>query len=476
MSSNIQNVVLYLRKSRDEENQGSSNVLAKHRMKLVEQAKAYGWNILATFEEVASSIDPTRPKYVEMQEFCKTTKVDAILVYALDRLNRDLEEGSRCYKWLEREGILLVAAGNVYDLANNDSRNMAEVLLTFSGMEYRAIKGRMKGGKLAGTRLGRWSHGTPPMGYTYNPTTKSLDVEPEGMKLYEYMKANLLSGKSIRQITFALNHAGIPAPKGGTWGPAVVRQILQSRVYVGETRYADAVGYGDWGVTTEEEYARIALQIKQNNAVKTRSASASIRKLSTLVVCAKCGKCHTWGWARNRSFIQMKPCKTEGPTGERCINSGVRESVLAEMISDELRMIFAYIKQEMKPIPTKVNDNALLEGVQEAIRKAEGEMVNLRKYLREGVLTAEEYKQDKADVETRLAELRKEEVKLVKLHTDAGITEEEKLDRIKNALDSLADEDADPAEVNRLLKLVIDRIIWNRDSSTAPITFEVVLR
>jgi site-specific DNA recombinase len=91
-------VIVYSRKSREDleaeeraRRAGDLNfdVLARHRKRLLEAARAHRWNILAFFEEVVSGeLLDERPEIQKVLDWVENRGIDGVLTIDIDRFGR----------------------------------------------------------------------------------------------------------------------------------------------------------------------------------------------------------------------------------------------------------------------------------------------------------------------------------------------------------------------------------------------------
>ena len=188
----------------------------------------------------------TRPAAQRLLADCKARDFDVVLIESLDRLSRDQEDIASIYKRVVFAGAKLVsvAEGEIGELQIGFKGTMNAVFLrdlalkVRRGQTGRALAGASPGGVSYGYRVVREFD---PKG---EPVHGKREIDPNQAVVIRRIAAEYISGKSPRAIAVGLNRDGIPAPRGGAWGPASIAGgrgrasgILFNALYVGRLVY-----------------------------------------------------------------------------------------------------------------------------------------------------------------------------------------------------------------------------------------------
>ena len=209
--------VLYARYSTDLQNEKSvDDQLALCRS----YAKREGFKIVGEYHDAAKSGASMfgRDGLQDLLAAAYAGKCDAVIVEALDRLSRDMEDLAGIHKRLTFAGIKILA---VHD-GGEASTAMIGLKATFAQMfredgakkVRRGMEGLLAAGKTAGGRA---------YGYAPDPASRGvpLIVEEEAAIVLRIFQ-EYHDGVSPKAICRALNAEGIPAPRGKLWAPGAL--------------------------------------------------------------------------------------------------------------------------------------------------------------------------------------------------------------------------------------------------------------
>lgn len=91
--------------------------------------------------------------------------VDALVVYQLDRISRDVKDFANIYAALEEKGVMFISIKENIDTATPIGRAMMYVTMVFAQMERETIAARVTDNMIGLAKKGLWTGGNPPYGY-----------------------------------------------------------------------------------------------------------------------------------------------------------------------------------------------------------------------------------------------------------------------------------------------------------------------
>jgi len=162
--------------------------------------------------------------------------IDAVVIWKLDRLARDLYIQEHLIKKLELLDINLISTKEA-DLDSNDP--MRKAFRQFMGivaeLEKAFITMRLSGGRLQKAKKGGYAGGGVALGYfSKEKELKQTEEEVKTIKaIFSFKKAKL----SINGIARRLTTEGYQTKRGGAWFASTVAYILKNPIYQGYYEY-----------------------------------------------------------------------------------------------------------------------------------------------------------------------------------------------------------------------------------------------
>lgn len=202
-------IIGYVRVSTDKQDIGPEVQIAE----LQAEAKRMGYDLHIVREDAASAATVAkRPLMVQALADMKAGKYHGLMVSKLDRLSRNMEDGTRLLADSQRQGWRIICLDLGVDTATIMGAGMYNMALNFAEIERKFIGKRTKD---AMAKLGETKH----MG-----RKRQLPAET-----VERIKAARASGESMAKIAAALNADGVPTSQGGAkWYPSSVKAVLDS--------------------------------------------------------------------------------------------------------------------------------------------------------------------------------------------------------------------------------------------------------
>lgn len=482
----IKTVAIYNRISRD--NGESEDALLSHRATNTRLCESKGYQY-ELYEEIESG-GKFEERKILLQLLSDITQglYDGLVVVELSRIARDNLYSQMIAKVLEDNNVPIITPNRIYNLTDESDRLMYDMESMISSKELRTITRRMKNGKLEGARRGEWVQGVPPFGYKRGGNKKLVIVEAE---------ANL-----IRQIfNYAENGYGVPniAKKlkgyktraGNSFTDTAVYAILNNKTYMGSIIYNVKDKKGNITenivarnaheeIITREQFNSVQQAIKGRMSgdmeTRNRSRGIVISMLKDLVYCKKCGlKIKFRKDSKQKNAVYITACK--------CGNRGIAEHQLLKSFMNEFYFLQGFYREEWEKAlhtPQTVSKDVLVQQV-EALDKTRNKLsMRLSKakeaYL-DGVFNKEEYLTTKDSTEN---ELKKISTAIDDLLQDIESMDKEslasqfesKMKKIEQFYKIYNKEDSHQhlAECNRILKLIINKVHYERVNERITIT------
>lgn len=233
-------IIGYCRVSTD--NQKEEGTISLQRNALAEYAKLKSYDLVQVFEDegVSGGLED-RAGLASLFTFLEETteKIEAVLIFKLDRLARDLYIQEHLIKKLEALDVGLISTKEA-NLASDDPMRKAfrQFMGIVSELEKSFITMRLSGGRISKIKTKQqFAGGGVALGY--NSIGKDLvidEAQAETVKQIFKMKRHKRMG--LREIARELNEQGVATARGGRWYAGTVKYILNNSIYGGEMVYS----------------------------------------------------------------------------------------------------------------------------------------------------------------------------------------------------------------------------------------------
>jgi site-specific DNA recombinase len=160
---------IYTRKSTEEGLSQEFNTLKAQR----ESAEAYvqsqvhaGWTTLPERYDDGgySGANSERPALRQLLADIEVGRIDAVLVYKIDRLSRSLLDFARLMEIFESHQVSLISVTQALNTTSSLGRLTLNILMSFAEFERILVSDRTRDKMAAARRKGKWVGGTPVAG------------------------------------------------------------------------------------------------------------------------------------------------------------------------------------------------------------------------------------------------------------------------------------------------------------------------
>lgn len=246
------------------------------------KATALGWPVADLYvdNDVSASKNVARPQYARMLADLEAGRINAVVVYDLDRLTRKPTELETFIDLSDRLSIALANVAGDVDLATASGRMVARIKGAVARQEADRIGERVKRQKAQ-----RLEAGMPP-GSRYRTFGYSREWESDEAESAVVLEVftRVALGESVNAVTTDLIARGVRRVSGEPWRYQATTRMLESRIYAGRLSYKgqDAGPSKVPAVVSEAVFS--ACQGRQRKAAwNTRSGL-----LSGIAVCGAC--------------------------------------------------------------------------------------------------------------------------------------------------------------------------------------------
>jgi site-specific DNA recombinase len=257
-----------------------------------ELAERRGWPVAQVYcdNDVSADSGRARPAYRQLLADIEAGLVDAVVVWALDRLHRRPAELERFFEVCDRAGVVRLAsvAGDV-DLGTADGRFHARILGAVAKKENDDRRRRIQRKALELAEQGHVAGGgTRPFGYENDRVT----VVPEEAELIRKGARRVLAGDSIRNVVKRWNNAGVLTPAGKPWRSTSLRRLLLSARIAGlREHHGKVTAKAVWpAIIKRPTHERLKAVLTDPERRKYNGIEARRYLLTGFLFCGLCGK------------------------------------------------------------------------------------------------------------------------------------------------------------------------------------------
>lgn len=237
----VNEIIIYLRKSRAERNESVEEVLARHEKILQDYAiQTFGQKIPEENihrEVVSGETLDERDEIKTVFNRLEKENIKVLLVVEPQRISRgDMLDCGRVVRILKYTETLCATITKTYDLNNKFDRELFEAQLLQGNKYLEYTKEILDRGKALSIREGKYIASTPPFGYDRKALDKGfmLVKDQEEAPIVETI-FNLFVDENLSTVEIAnyLNKHRLKPKKNELWDDKMVRHILKNEVYYG---------------------------------------------------------------------------------------------------------------------------------------------------------------------------------------------------------------------------------------------------
>lgn len=374
-------------------------------------AQAHRWIVSAIYSDPGFSggkLD--RPGIQRLIRDAKAHKFDAVLIYKLDRLSRSQKDTLYLIEDVfNPNGIGLISMNENFDTQTAFGQAMIGILSVFAQLERGQITERMTMGRIGRAKAGYYSGGSkPPIGYTYSRADgaekNTLQIDQyEALQVREVFRLFLEEDKTFTEICRIMHDKY--TNRYGSWSAvSTISRVLRDHTYIGEVSFG-----GKWypgvhdPIIDKEKFE--AVQKKYDRYINTTAGTfsqnfAGGHLLTGMVRCGLCGgRYFVKSWKRTLKDGTVRryayyACYTETGQNKKMAKKGKCENIKIPVSDLEIAVIGEVQKLALNT--DLVREKSFPGGL-------------------------EENEKDTAALQERLAELSRQEEKLIDLYQIGAI-------------------------------------------------------
>ena len=241
---------LYIRLSKEDENEGPSESVTNQKSLLDEFVKNNRLSVYDVYiDDGYSGTNFDRPDFQRMIGDIEAGKVNMVITKDLSRLGRDyIMTGHYMERYFPEKRVRYISLLDGIDTGVESTANdITPFRAIMNDMYAKDISRKIKSVKRDKQRKGQFIGGKPVYGYRMHPTEKNkIVVDEEAAVVVRRIFAMALDGMSCRKIAAKLNEEGVPTPAAyaglpvpnpgpytGLWSSERISEMLQNETYIG---------------------------------------------------------------------------------------------------------------------------------------------------------------------------------------------------------------------------------------------------
>src|SRR6201997_223247 len=206
-----------------------------------------GWTLLrGKYDDGGSSGGHTdRPALQRLLADVRSSKIDVIVVYKVDRLTRSLADFAKLVELFDKHNVSFVSVTQQFNTTTSMGRLTLNVLLSFAQFEREVTSERIRDKISASKRKGLWVGGMVPLGY--DTENRKINVnEAEAERIRDIFRSYLRLG-SLNLLMADIRKRGIVTKRrtlktgetvgGIPFARGPLAHLLRNRFYVGDVPF-----------------------------------------------------------------------------------------------------------------------------------------------------------------------------------------------------------------------------------------------
>lgn len=241
---------LYIRLSREDENEGPSESVSNQQSLLNEFVQQHRLIVFDTYiDDGWSGTNFDRPNFQRMIADIEAKKVNMVITKDLSRLGRDyILTGHYMERYFPEHRVRYISLLDGIDTGVDSTANdITPFRAIMNDMYAKDISRKISSVKHDKQRRGLFIGGKPVYGYKMHPTEKNkIVIDEDTAPMVRRIFDMALEGNSCRRIAAQLNAEGVPTPAAyagltvanpgpytGLWSGERISDMLQNETYIG---------------------------------------------------------------------------------------------------------------------------------------------------------------------------------------------------------------------------------------------------
>jgi len=186
-----------------------------------------------------SGKDTNRPSFKLLMQDIRKGKIEAVIVYKLDRISRSILDFSTMMEVFQKNNVEFVSSTEKFDTSSPIGRAMLNICIVFAQLERETIQKRVADAYYSRSQKGFYMGGRIPYGYQIVSTviggvkTSCYEPVPEEVEHIQLMYALYSRPEaSLTDVIHYFNEHKIEHLRGRVWSTARLSELLRNPIYV----------------------------------------------------------------------------------------------------------------------------------------------------------------------------------------------------------------------------------------------------
>lgn len=235
-----------------------------------------------------------RPGLNELMTDIHEGNVDIVVVYKVDRLSRSLADFSRMVDTFDKCDVSFVSITQQFNTSTSMGRLTLNVLLSFAQFEREVTGERIRDKIAASKKKGLWMGGNVPLGY--QAKDRALIITESEADIVRHIYQRYLTLQSVKLLKEELDRQKIysrpskPYPSGRQFSRGSLYTILKNPVYIGRIRHKEKSYPGNHGaIIDNNEWNLVQKVLEKNRHSKYLQTNAKAPSLLSGLLFDECG-------------------------------------------------------------------------------------------------------------------------------------------------------------------------------------------
>jgi site-specific DNA recombinase len=303
-----------------------------------------------------------------------------VIVWKIDRVFRNQSEELHGWNLFDKHKAKLLSVTEHVDRTSAAGRLNTGIMATMRQYEREVIAERVILHSRYKAQLGQLPSGRPPLGYTYDPTDKTISVDPDkAMHALAVFETYVATNGNRHDTARRLNVSGIPTRTGRLWHAQTVYTLVKSPYYRGIIKYQDVETPDALPVFIPEDLLRSADLLLEGKRTRRQRSTQQKRSYSGILSCGECGsRLYQSGRSKYPGSL-MWSCHTRTKHG-LCSARGIGNTRLDRLVMRGMEQAFTYEREQFLAVPVQEEAKVtgeLLDGRLQALRNRRAKLIDL---------------------------------------------------------------------------------------------------